>query len=343
MLRLRKLYLFLFFVSVADVSAYTPITWIEGIPNNLFSPPCFANVHGKFKKCSTWQGHVRANLFSVVQPKEYYYSSEGYGLALQGHIHLDRLLQGLYGQLYVPALLVHKKGSEWNWSSRQEKSYSGYFASIADIPFLIGWEAIQRKSWHFSGYFVGTIPTSKHELFHHGSIQPFVSYNDQFSCAPGLESFVRLWGKPKHHIDWHLGADITFWRGINGTGVITNWTNDSGTLVPTATSVPVRIHANRMYRVQSDLSYKFKHFISDLGTQYLHIPEEKFSLINPPPTPVNTNYNFSQQMLDVFLDVGMEMQLAKLPSYVTIGVQSRIAGTNVPPYLNINVKLGTQF
>jgi hypothetical protein len=98
-----------------------------------------------------------------------------------------------------------------------------------------------------------------------------------------------------------------------------------------------------MYRVRSDLAYKFKHFISGFGVQYIHIPEAKVSLINPPPTPMNTNYNFSQPMWDVFLDVGWEMQLAKLPSYVTIGVQDGLAGVIVPQYWNINVKLGTQF
>lgn len=341
MLRLRKTYLSLFLIYVGFVSAYTPTTWIDGFPNNLFAPPCLADVHGRFKKCSQWQGHVRVNFFSIVQPNKYLdisdYGYEAYGFALQGHLHLDRLLQGLYGQLYIPGLLVHKKGSEWDWLNRLQKSYSGSSASIADIPLLIGWEAIQRRSWHFSGYLIGTIPTAKHELFHHGLIHPFVSYNRQFSCGPGVESTVRLWGKTKHYIDWFLGGDITFWRGINGKGVINDWIHGLNTLIP------IRIHANRMYRVRSNLSYKLKHFLSDVGVQYLRIPGEKFSLINQPSMPVNTNARFGQEMWDVFFDVGMEMNFAKLPSYITIGIQERVAGVNVLRHLTINAKIGTQF
>jgi len=324
-------------VSLETAYAYTPTTWIEGTPNNLFSPPCVSNVHGRFKKCSPWQGHVQANLFSVVQPNESYYGYEGYGIALQGHLHLDGLLKGLYVQLYVPTLLVHEKIRRWSWLSGPQKYYSGYSASIADIPTLIGWEAIQRKSWHVSGYFVGTIPTSKHKLFHHGLAYPSISYNRQFSCAPGLENFVRLWGKPKHHIDWLTEADVTFRRGFNDTWVTINWTDNSSTLVP------IRIHANRMYRVRSDIAYKFKHFISDFGVQYLNIPEEECSLINQPPTSMDTVISPSQEMWDVFLDIGWEMQLAKLPSYVTIGVHYGIGEANTPEYWDINVKVGTQF
>ncbi len=345
MLQLRKLCLWLFFVnSVVNISAYTPTTWIEGTPNNLFSPPCVSNVHDRSKKSSPWQGHVRANLFSVVKPNEYYYGYEGYGIALQGHLHMDRLLKGLYGQLYVPALLVHEKINEWNGligPQESHKFYSGSSATIADIPVLIGWEAIQRQSWHVSGYFVGTIPTSKHTLFQNGLLNPFISYNHKFSYGPGLENFVRLWGKPKHHIDWLTNADITFWQGFNGTGVLT-WANNSKTFVP------VKIHANHMYRVRSDLAYKFKHFIGGIGVQYINIPEEKISLINQPEPHIDeiridAITNPSQHLWDISLDIGWEMQLAKLPSYITIGVQDALAGMNTPQYWNINVKLGTQF
>lgn len=334
MLQLRKFYLCLFFVSIETVFAYTPITWIERNPNNLFSPPCCSNIHGRLKKCSPWQGHVRANLFSMVQPREYYYGYEGYGFALQGHLHMDRLLRGLYSQLYLPMLLVHEK---IDFLIDQPTSYSGSFATIADIPILLGWEAIQRKSWHFSGYFVGTIPTAKHGLFHHGLVKPYVSYNHQFSFGPGLENFVRLLGNPKHHIDWLTTADITFWRGVNKTWVFHDWTNNSKILEP------IRIHANQMYRIRSDLAYKFKHFISNIGVQYLYIPEEKISLINQLSTPEKSESDFNQRMWDVFIEIGWEMQLAELPSYITIGTQSRAAAGNVPSSWNINVKIGTQF
>lgn len=341
MLQLRKLCLCLFFVnSIVNISAYTPTTWIERTPNNLFSPPCVSNVHDRSKKCSPWQGHVRANLFSVVKPNEYYYGYEGYGIALQGHLHMDRLLKGLYGQLYVPALLVHEKINEWNGligPQESHKSYSGTSATIADIPVLIGWEAIQRKSWHVSGYFVGTIPTSKHTLFQNGLVNPFISYNRKFSYGPGLENFVRLWGKPKHHIDWLTNADITFWQGTNTKWSLTNWTDHSKILVP------VKIHANHMYRVRSDLAYKFKHFISGIGVEYLHIPEEKISLINQTPAEESDAIDARYVTWDISLDIGWEMQLAKLPSYITIGAQDALAGMNTPQYWNINVKLGTQF
>jgi hypothetical protein len=338
------LLLFVFVVCTVVGRAYTPVTWINGTPNTLFAPPCLTEVHGEKKKCPPWQGHVRTNLFAVCQ-KDYLGFSPSYagGIALQGHLHLDKILHNLYGEIYAPIVLA-AEGKRYYWSlnftSKKQSTYSS-MATVADVPLLIGYTAIKRKRFQLDGYVLGIIPTVKRALFYQGTAVPHIRFDDHFSWGIGSSCLVHLWGRPQHNLGWLTEADITFHEGRNETNVFSVTTDGWKTVK----KVPIllRRHADQLYMVQSNLAYKFKHLVSDLGVRYFHIPGIKYSLldttiITQPPMPWP-----ALELFDAFSDIGWIMHLYKLPSYVTLGAHYQILKHDYLEAWGINLKFGVDF
>lgn len=338
--RLHLIFLVTVLMSTGIMHAYTPITWITGNPNNVFAPLCLSNIHSNKKSCSPWQKHLHTNLFGGAQSNMYGRRiDQVYGVALQGHMHMDPLLRGLYTQVYVPAILTYGETYNWDKTTMRNIYRHGSTAAIADLPFVLGWNAIRRKSFRVSGYGFGIIPTTKFAFYHHRTKELLLSFDNHFACGLGGEVFVRICGTPRHHVDWLTEADVTFQECRKGIGTLTSW--DYRTIKP----IPIKIQATQLYKIRSGIAYKFRHFISDIGAQYLYTPERKYSLTGDALTVNNVtmNYDPSTHLLDLFADIGWVIGSHEPSPYVVVGTHMAIAGYNSCSDWDIHLKLGIDF
>lgn len=255
----KLFYALLFFIGFYKMGyAYTPITWLEPFPQNFFAQPCVSNIQEKEEIYASWQGDIQTNLFAVGP-------DGGYGLAMEGGLRRDDILHGIFGRIYIPVGFAY-----------EQRKY------IAELSLLGGLSVIKRKSFGFDVYALAKIPQAIHSVSH-----------NNFSGGFGCSCFIRIFGKPKHHLDCLTEVDVLFhapytWRW----GGSTYHSKD---------------HAS--YKIQSALAYRFKHFVSDLGWRC-------------------DGHNQYWNAGTLFADVGWLMRCGKFPSYLTLGVG--LVGVSVP-------------
>ncbi len=328
------LLLIVFVANVVIMQAYTPTTWIDSTPNNLFAPLFLSNTLGEQKKSKSIQGNLRTNLFATYQQSSYGAGASFLeGVAAHGRVDADKILRGLYGEIYTPLVFSSIRNGYLRYASS---------ATIADVPLLVGWSAIKKKRFQLDGYVLGIIPTTKRVLFHDGKSRYNIWFDDHFAWGLGSALVVHLWDRPRHKIDWLTEADVTFHEARKAAGILSS-TSDGW---KTVTDIPILLkrHAGQMYKIQSGLVSKFKHFVSDIGVQYFITPRIKHSFIdttltaNPPPI------DSAASIFNLFYDIGWRMRCGKFPSYVSLGANAIIPNHNdLIDRLNVTVKFGVDF
>jgi hypothetical protein len=147
----------------------------------------------------------------------------------------------------------------------------------------------------------------------------------------------------KHHLDWLTKANLTFKQSHNTT-LIYFTTTDNWWKIQNETSYLTKRDSSQLYKIQSGLAYKFKHFISDFGIQYFHRPHINYTSLDTtiPNEPINYQKP-SYNAFNTFIDIGWHMTLNKLPSYITLGTYYHFLTQGYYENCRLNLKFGIDF
>jgi hypothetical protein len=308
--------------------AYVPTIWINGTPNNIYTPLCRASICHEKGKRSPLNVNAQMDFFALAQWSNFAYGQcQACGVSLQGDMHMNRLLNGIYCQIYASALMNHARSYDY----LAQRVFYNTLASLTDTHFLLGLNAVHKNRFRCSGYVFGIIPATRHSLFNSSKIISWVGLDDHFAWGVGIDLFVRVWGKKLHHVDWLADTDVTFLTSRKGLA----WTKSNGIYQP----CHIEICSSQLYKIRSALAYQCNYFISDIGIQLFCAPDLKYTSID----------NLSKKTLEqstlwasLFCDVGTTIQLCDVPSYAALGVQGTGRDHGYDSF-NANFKFGINF
>jgi hypothetical protein len=291
-------------MGMSAVHAYVPTTWIRGVPNNIYSPLGAINASQELDTYLPCNFDPRVNLFALTQRSQHLAGQcQAYGLGFQGTLYMDKVLQGLYSQIYAAALMNHGKIHDQSFRVKQDTS-----SSLADTHLALGWKALNKKRLSLSGYLFGIIPAPKHALFDPNKIINWIGLDNHFAWGTGLDVFVRLWGNQFHHIDWLTDTNVTFLTSRHAQA----WKNNSGYEL-----CPIKIHAHQLYKCQSTIAYQFKNFISDLGIQCFYMPAPHYDMANG----LTKSLTPSDLWVSFLCDIGVVLPVHQSSLYCSLGAQ----------------------
>jgi len=306
--------------------SYTPITWINGAPHNIYKPLCLVGAYQKDAQSRFF--HLDANAVALSQWSRIAHitsNSQLYGLAIQGTMNMDQLLSGLYSNVYVAALINHEKTYDSIWRAQYH-----YEAGLADTHLQLGWKAYNKEKAVLSCYAFGIIPATKHALFDATKTINWVGLDAHFAWGIGANLQVRLKGNTVHHCDWLTDVNVTFLESCHTKA----WVKNNGFYE----LYPIKIYAHQLYKFSTTLAYQYKKFISDIGVHFFYMPSLNYTRAdNISQVLEPADYAFAP-----FCDVGATFPSRKLSYYCSVGAQATCFnhGSN---YWGANLKGGVHF
>jgi hypothetical protein len=321
---LGKICVFLMAMGISSAPAYVPTTWIRGVPNNIYSPLAVINASQDIDTYLPFNFDPQVNLLALAQNSQHLSGQcQSYGLGFQGTLYMDKVLRGLYSQIYAAALINHGRTHDQSFNVKHDTS-----ASIADTHLAIGWKALHNKKVTLSGYLFGIIPATKQALFDSNKTIDWIGLDNHFAWGTGLDLFVRIWGNQRHHIDWLTDTNVTFLTSRNAQA----WKNDNGYKL-----YPIKIHAHQLYKCQTSLAYQFKNFISDCGMSYFYMPGPQYDM-----NGITKRLNPSDLWVSFLGDIGTILPLHRSHFYCSLGAQVTYYNHSFDMW-SANLKCGLRF
>jgi hypothetical protein len=309
--------------------AYIPTTWIQGTPQNIYSPSCTINASQEGGVYRPFMFEPEINIFTLAQKSQHMYGQCNVaGLGFRGTLYMDRMLRGLYSQIAIAALTNHGRIHD---QASHVKHVSS--SNLADSTITLGWKMLNRKNLGVSAYIFGTIPAPHCATYTPGIIRNWVGLDRHVTWGTGMDLWKRLWGTKLHHIDWLSDAQITF---------LTKRHAHAWMMTPDGYQLcPITIHAHELYKLQSTLAYQFKNFISDVGVQCFYMPAPYYDNYDT-ATQYDRRLESSDLSVSLLCDVGAVFPCNKASWYCSLGAQLTEYNHSFDMW-SANLKTGVRF
>lgn len=310
-----------------QANAYTPLTWINKNPQELFLDSLsFQRPTEQEDQTlpADWKKENAATFFTSINRSLDGTRYQAGGIALEGHLKLGPIVSGLYANIYVPVAMVHTKEPTQN--------HDTLVVGIPDGTLLLGWNAIKKQDFNCSLYLFGVTPVTDNKVFYHrNSFVGFNSHQRLSSWGFGGDAALRLMKKKRYEVSWLNEANVRFDQASNEFYVGSD--NEQKTSVITL----LKINPNQLYHARSWLAFTMDNgeVFHHLGVRYLFSPKEMYTTLNEDSGMLAR----SQNAWKLFYYVECTKKNYKVPLFFSFNLEHSFVGRSY----GCLFKVGTKF